>query len=112
MQKISKRYNLDMEVISGYDCCNPADTTSYAYKRVIEQIDENFGVPIIPYVMLAGTDARHYTKICDCVLRFVPIKMTEEQQHSAHAVNENIDVSSLVSAVGFYIDFIKNYNKQ
>lgn len=60
--------------------------------------------------MLAGTDARHYTKICNCVLRFVPLTMTDSQMKSAHAVNENLNVSSLARAVNFYVDFIRGYD--
>ena len=112
LQKIADKNNVEMLKISGYDICPSADTNTYAYKQVIRQIKDTFGdIPIVPYVMLAGTDARHYTKICDCVLRFVPLIFSEEQQKSAHAIDENLDVSSLARGVTFYIDFIKNYNK-
>ena len=59
--------------------------------------------------MLAGTDSRHYTRICNCVLRFVPLIMTNEQMKSAHGIGENLDVDSLAKAVGFYAGLIKNY---
>ncbi len=99
-----------MEMITGFDIPPAADTKCSAYKKVVKQIELTFGdIPIIPYVMLAGTDARHYTKICDCVLRFVPLTMTDEQMKSAHAVNENLNISSLARAVNFYTDFIENY---
>lgn len=110
MLKISKKNDIWMEMITGYDIPPTADTKCSAYKKVIKQIEMTFGeIPVIPYVMLAGTDARHYTKICDCVLRFVPLIMTDEQMKSAHAVNENLNVSSLARAVNFYSDFIEHY---
>lgn len=112
LKKVADKYNVEMEKISGYDICPTADTNTYAYKQVLKQIKETFGdIPIVPYVMLAGTDSRHYTKICDCVIRFVPLIFSEEQQKSAHAINENLDVSSLARGVTFYVDFIKNYGK-
>ncbi|MFT3950562.1 MAG: M20/M25/M40 family metallo-hydrolase [Oscillospiraceae bacterium] len=99
-----------MEIISGYDCCPAADTRSYAYQKVVRQIGETFGgIPVVPYVMLAGTDSRHYTKICDCVLRFVPLTFSESQQKSAHAVDENLNVDSLARAVVFYTKLIESY---
>lgn len=108
----ARRLKLEIEMLAGYDCCPPADKNSFAYKYVKKSIHKNFGeIPVIPYVMLAGTDARHYTKICNCVLRFVPIIMTNEQFVSAHAIDENISASSLARAAAFYIDFIKNYDK-
>lgn len=109
--KIAQRYDIWMEMISGYDIPPVANMNTYAYRQVIKQIKDTFGdIPVIPYVMLAGTDARHYTKICDCVLRFVPLTMSDAQMKSAHAVNENLDVASLSRAVNFYVDFIRHYD--
>lgn len=113
LAKISHRLNIDMEMITGFDVPPVADMECYAYKYVNKRIKETFGdIPRVPYVMLAGTDARHYTKICDCVLRFVPMMFTGPQLNSAHAVNENINVESLARAVVFYSDFIKNYGAE
>ncbi len=111
MIKIADKNDIWIEMISGYDIPPTADTKCSAYKKVIKQIENTFGgIPIIPYVMLAGTDARHYTKICDCVLRFVPLTMSDSQMKSAHAVDENLSVSSLARAVNFYVDFIEGYD--
>jgi carboxypeptidase PM20D1 len=113
MLKIAHKNDIWMEMISGYDIPPVANTNTYAYKHVVEQIKDTFGdIPVIPYVMLAGTDARHYTKICDCVLRFVPLTMTDKQMKSAHAVNENLDISSLARAINYYVDFIKTYDNK
>ncbi len=112
LEKLSHKNHIDMEMITGYDCCPEADTKSYAYKKVVHQIRDTFGeIPIVPYVMLAGTDSRHYTKICNCVLRFVPLTFSESQQKSAHAVNENLNVDSLARAVVYYVDLIKTYGE-
>lgn len=111
--KIAEKHDIWMEMISGFDIPPVANMETYAYKKVVDGISHTFGdIPIIPYVMLAGTDARHYTKICDCVLRFVPLTMTDSQMKSAHAINENLDISSLARGVNFYVDFIKNYNNK
>lgn len=112
VSKIAKKNDIWMEMISGYDVCKAANVKTYAYKKVVKQVKETFGeIPVVPYVMLAGTDARHYTKICDCVLRFVPLTLSDAQQKSAHAIDENINISSLSRAVSFYVDFIKGYGK-
>lgn len=108
--KLARKYDIWMEMISGFDIPPVADMNTYAYRHVTRQITKTFGnIPIVPYVMLAGTDARHYTKICDCVLRFVPLIMTDNQMKSAHAINENLFVSSLARGVNYYVDFIKSY---
>ena len=96
-----------------FDVPPVADMKCYAYKYVNKRIEATFGdIPRVPYIMLAGTDARHYTKICDCVLRFVPLMMTANQLNSAHAIDENISVESLARAVKFYCDFIRYYGTE
>lgn len=111
--KICKKLGISMEMLAGFDVPPMADMNCYAYKYVGKRIRETFGeIPQIPYVMLAGTDSRHYTKICDCVLRFVPLMMTGKQLNSAHAINENINVESLERGIVFYHDFIKNYGQE
>ena len=110
--RLAAKLDIDMEMITGFDYSKVANMKTYAYKYVERSIANCFGdIPIIPYVMMAGTDSRHYTKICDCVLRFVPLMMTNEQLASAHAINENLSIESLERAVIFYKDFIKNYKR-
>lgn len=112
LQKISSKLGIQMEMITGFDVPPVADMKCYAYKFLSKQIKDTFGdIPQVPYIMLAGTDSRHYTKICDCVVRFVPLMMTSQQLNSAHAIDENLNVESLVRGVKFYHDFIMNYGK-
>lgn len=111
--KLCHKLGISMEMLAGFDVPPVADMNCYAYKYVNKRIKETFGdIPRIPYIMLAGTDSRHYTKICDCVLRFVPLMMTGAQLNSAHAINENLSVESLERGIVFYHDFIKNYGSE
>lgn len=111
--KLCHKFGISMEMLAGFDVPPVADMNCYAYKYVNKRIKETFGnIPRIPYIMLAGTDSRHYTKICDCVLRFVPLMMTGAQLNSAHAINENLSVESLERGIVFYHDFIKNYGSE
>lgn len=113
MGKIAHKLGLRMEMITGFDVPPVADMKCYAYNYVIKEIGNVFGdIPKVPYIMLAGTDARHYTKICDCVLRFVPLMMTGTQLNSAHAINENLNVEALARGVVFYVDFIRHYGEK
>ncbi|MEG0320546.1 hypothetical protein [Niameybacter sp.] len=66
-------------------------------------------VAIAPYILLAGSDARHMTKVCKCTLRFVPIRLTKEQFASVHNTKECIDLSVIGEAVTFYKTLIQNY---
>ena len=60
MGKIAQKLGLTMEMITGFDVPPVADMNCYAYKYVIDEIGKIFGdIPKVPYIMLAGTDARH-----------------------------------------------------
>ncbi|MGZ6745173.1 MAG: M20/M25/M40 family metallo-hydrolase [Nocardioides sp.] len=55
-----------------------------------------------PYVMLAATDSRFFTEICDRVYRFAPFRMTLAQRQAIHAADEHVDVEALLDAVAWF----------
>ena len=63
----------------------------------------------VPFIVLAGTDSRHYNEICDCVIRFAPLRLNKQQLNSPHGLNENISIDALYDASKFYRYFIENY---
>jgi carboxypeptidase PM20D1 len=60
-----------------------------------------------PYIVLGGTDARHYADISDSVYRFSPFTLSRAERASMHAVNEAIPVASLAKGVDFYQRLIR-----
>ncbi|HUW70803.1 MAG TPA: M20/M25/M40 family metallo-hydrolase [bacterium] len=63
---------------------------------------------IAPYVVLGGTDARHFCAISRNVYRFSPFELSKAERASMHAVNEAIPVASLAKGVEFYTRLIRN----
>jgi carboxypeptidase PM20D1 len=59
-----------------------------------------------PYVMLAATDSRFFTAICDRVYRFAPFRMTRAQRVSIHGFDERIGVQDYLDGVGWYRRFL------
>ena len=55
-----------------------------------------------PYVMMAATDSRFFTAICDRVYRYAPFRMTKAQRESIHSYDEHIGVDDFVAGVGWY----------
>ena len=60
------------------------------------------GTIVAPFVMLGGTDARHYSEICDCVIRFTPVKLTNEDRKGVHGLNEKLKVEAVEKGLEFY----------
>ena len=110
IKNVAKKYDVDMNVLYAHDCSKTTDVNDKNYKYVCNCIKDVFeGVESSPYIMLGGTDSRHYTRICDSVIRFSPLKITKQQLQSIHAVDENISVDALYDATRFYRYFIENY---
>ena len=65
-------------------------------KVIKDTIIETYPNTIVaPFIMLGGTDGRHYNEISDCVIRFTPVKLTNEDRAGVHGLNEKIKVESL-----------------
>ena len=108
IKKLADKYGLEVEKIDAYPACEPVDTKSEAFGLVREVIGEVFpGLPLIPYVMTGGTDARHYQRICNACVRFSPVLYGPEQMKGMHGLNENLDTYSLPMAVDYYKTLIR-----
>ncbi|MFS3127386.1 M20/M25/M40 family metallo-hydrolase [Nocardioides sp. Bht2] len=55
-----------------------------------------------PYVMMAATDSRFFTEICDRVYRFAPFRMTKEQRESIHSYDEHLGVDAFLDGIDWY----------
>ena len=109
VKKFADKYGLDVETIDAYPACEPVDSHSEAFNVVERTIEEVFpGLPVIPYVMTGGTDARFYQEICDACIRFSPVVYGPAQMKGMHGLNERLDTYSLPGAVDYYKALIKN----
>ena len=80
------------------------------YRFVEECVRECFpDAGVAPYIMLGGTDARHYAPYCPCAVRFAPLVISGQQMGSVHARDENVDVDAVAKAVKFYRYVLENH---
>lgn len=61
---------------------------------------------VTPYIMLAASDARHFTGISDNVFRFTPFEMSAAERGTLHARNERIRTHSWARGIAFYAALI------
>jgi len=107
---VAKKYNIMVEVDETSEYHEPADMTKPQLAYTFDCIKQVFpAYPPIPMILPAGTDARHFTEICPCILRFAPIRLSAQQLASVHSENENIDLDAIGDAVVFYKTFIRGY---
>ncbi|NLI20525.1 MAG: M20/M25/M40 family metallo-hydrolase [Clostridiales bacterium] len=98
-----------VEWLEGEDptACSGTDGAGYAaLSRAIHEIYP--GVLISPYLMIAGSDARHYERICDHVYRFCGMPLSAEERLMIHGVNERIPVAKQADTARFFLRLIRN----
>ncbi len=107
---IAARYGIDVREGEGNEYHPPADISLPPYAYVRRCVGKVFAhVASAPFILPAGTDARHLTEICPCIVRFAPIDLDKQQFASVHSENENISLRSIASAVEFYKVLIRDY---
>lgn len=111
LKKYGKKYDLDFEVLLSRDASAVSDIHSAAYHFVKKTIQAHFpDVGIAPYLIMGGTDCRHFHALTDTALRFAPVRMSNAQNASCHAVDENVTIASLAEGVGFFKRLLKEYS--
>jgi carboxypeptidase PM20D1 len=58
--------------------------------------------PVIPYLVMGGTDAKYWGDHSDRVFRFLPIPLGDGDRERVHGVNERVALKDYATAVGFF----------
>ncbi len=110
MQKYAKKYDLEIQVLMQRDASPVSDIHSKEYGYVADCVREHFpDVGVSPYLIMGGTDCRHFHALTQTALRFCPVRMTAAQSASCHTVDENVTISAMAEAVVFFKHFLQNY---
>jgi carboxypeptidase PM20D1 len=98
--------------ISGETHCEASrisDIGSAGFKTLERTTRQVFPDCIVaPFLVMATTDARHYAEISDCVLRFLPTRMTPDDFKRIHGTNERISIENYKEIIQFYMQLIRN----
>jgi carboxypeptidase PM20D1 len=86
-----------------------SNVDSEAYAALVRTIREIFpGSIVAPYLMLGGTDARHFRPLTENVYRFAPFRYTPEVISTIHGTNERIGIAVYLDCVRFYRRLLEN----
>ena len=111
LKKYADKYDLELEVLLQRDASPISNIHSREYAYLTEAIRQFFpDVGIAPYVIMGGTDCRHFHALSENAIRFAPVRMTDAQSASCHAVDENVTVAALAEGVEFFKFFLKGWN--
>jgi len=62
---------------------------------------------VLPYLMVACTDSRHFCRISDQVLRFSAMEITSAQMASIHNDDERVSTAAVEKCVEFYLRLVR-----
>ena len=100
------------ETLTGGAGWNPspvADTDSPYFLALTNLIKAAFPETLVsPYLVMGGTDARHYGPVTDCALRFSPVSMSSKDLQRVHGVDERLSFENCTRMVAFYIAYIQD----
>ena len=73
------------------------------WKKIQAAMEEAWpGVPILPFIMVASTDSRHYQRLTDGIYRFNPHKLDSKELSGIHGHDERISEENLNRGLAFY----------
>jgi carboxypeptidase PM20D1 len=91
-----------------------SDTKSDAYRLIantIRGMSASETIPVLPYLVMGGTDAKYWGPHSASVFRFLAIPLGDGDVARIHGVNERIRVSDYATAVGFFANLLRGLDK-
>lgn len=103
---------IDVRLIQGNDAPPESKIGTSGYKKIEEVIGEMYpGMPLIPEMLLGGTDSRYYSDVCPSgsIYRFTGLSCDPRWENTSHLVDERIPVDILAANVDFYKRLMQAY---
>lgn len=103
LAKTAGNQAITVEVIRGNDPSPVSLAEGEPWQRLCRGISAVWPEAIqSPYLMMAASDACHYTAISDHVYRFSAMALSSEERKLIHGHNERVPVETLYKTIRFY----------
>jgi carboxypeptidase PM20D1 len=93
---------------AGRPASEVSDWNSPGFAAIEMALHQTYGdIVVVPGLMIAGSDSRHYGKVADNAFRFNPMVVTQDDLTGFHGTNEKISVTNLARGVRTYMQIIR-----
>ena len=108
LEKIILDPRVEVKLVSGQNPSPVSLTGDEPWERLSQAIRAAYpGVLVSPYLMLAGSDSRHYGKISEHVYRFSGMPLSREQRGLIHNADERIPVAQIGDTIRFFAEVLR-----
>jgi carboxypeptidase PM20D1 len=98
--------------ITGSEASKVSSINGWEFKSIQQAARNVYNDAVIaPYLMFAGSDAKHYDSISKNTYRFLPVQITSEDLNRMHGTNEHVSKDNFIQAIKFYAEIIKESNQ-
>lgn len=99
---------LEIEVLTSSEASSVASTTSPAFEVLRATLRESVpGIPVLPALVVGGTDSKHYGQIAEDAYRFSPVWFGPDDRSRVHGIDERIPVEVYEAVPVFFERLIR-----
>ena len=100
--------NIEVEEIKRSDPPRISDFANDSFELIKSTVKKVFpDVGVSPFILNAGTDARHFSPICDRIFRFGAFRLDDELFGTVHGADERIPIKDYLKCIEFYTELVK-----
>lgn len=116
IEQVIDNPEIEVSILDGFSgepsSVSKSDNASFAMlKDAIYRVTQDESLVVAPYLVTAGTDAKHYTGLSDSIYRFAFNRFTPETLERMHGINEQVQVDDYVDMVKFFRELILGANQ-
>ena len=99
---------VEVRVLHGTNASPYADLSGEGWQTLSQAVSETWPDAIVtPYLMIACSDSRHFSAICQDVFKFSAMALSAEQRGLIHNDNERIPVETVGKTVEFFTRLVQ-----